>query len=153
MTVSKSRLNYSFYEGKKAENKFQQLMIERNNTCFKSNSHDDINKHIDFYVNDFTVDVKGNRHLNTIWLELKNVRGLKGWLECCADYIVFDIIELKGFCVFLRKKLFNYCLQFKDVAKDKTEYKKLYTRKDRKDLLIKVKYEHIKHLQTQIINY
>ena len=75
MTVSKGRWAYSFKEGKKAEELFKELMIERGNTCIKSTRNDDIHKHIDFYVNNVGVDVKGNRHLETIWLELKNVRG------------------------------------------------------------------------------
>ena len=39
------------------------------------------------------------------------------------------------------------------LLKIKTEYKKLYTRQNRKDLLVKVKYQDIKHLQSQIISY
>lgn len=153
MTVTKGRYAYSFSEGKKAENKFSKLMISRGNTCVKSSKSDDINKHIDFYVNDIGIDVKGNRHLQTIWLELKNVKGNKGWLECCSEYIVFDIIEKSSFCFFKRKDLYNYAIQFKDVAKDKTEYKKRYTRKDRLDVLIKVKYADIEQYLIQEIKY
>ena len=153
MTVSKGRYIYSFNEGNKAEDKFCKLMLERNNKCIKSSKYEDINKHIDFYVNDISVDVKGNRHLKTIWLELKNVKGEGGWLECCSEYIVFDIIELKSFCFFLREDLFNYANQFKEIAKNKTEYKKRYTRENRKDVLIKVTYKDIEHLQKQIIQY
>lgn len=153
MAVSKGRYKYSFSEGRKAENKFYQLMVDRGNTCVKSSQYEDINKHIDFYVNDSGVDVKGNRHLETIWLELENVKGFDGWLKGEAVFIVFDIVELKSFCFFEREKLLDYCLQFKEIAKDKTEYKKLYTRENRKDVLVKVKYLDIKHLQTQIISY
>lgn len=158
MAVSKGRYAYSFKEGKKAENLFSELMKDRGNKCVKSNKQDDIKSHIDFYVENekgesITVDVKGNRYLKTIWLELKNVRGEKGWLECCADYIVFDIIELKSFCFFLREDLYIYANQFKDIAKDKYDYKKRYTRKDREDVLIKVTYDDIKNLQKAKIEY
>jgi len=151
--VSGARYRYSFNEGNKAEDKFLKLMLERDNSCVKSSTQDDINKHIDFYVNDIGIDVKGNRHLETIWLELKNVKGDKGWLECCAEYIVFDIIELNSFCFFKRIDLYEYASQFTEIAKDKKDYKKRYTRKDRKDVLIKVTYNDIRHLQKQIIEY
>lgn len=153
MAVSKGRYKYSFSEGRKAENKFYQLMVARGNTCVKSSQYEDINKHIDFYVNDSGVDVKRNRDLEAIWLELENVKGFDGWLKGEAVFIVFDVVELKSFCFFEREKLLDYCLQFKEIAKDNTEYKKLYTRENRKDVLVKVKYLDIKHLQTQIISY
>ena len=60
----------------------------------KTTAYDDMQRHIDFYVNDQSVDVKGNRHLECIWLELKNVRGKDGWLNGSATYIVMDIKEL-----------------------------------------------------------
>lgn len=151
--VSQGRYRYSFNEGNKAEDKFKQLMLSRGNTCVKSSRSDDMQKHIDFYVNDIPIDVKGNRHLDTIWLELKNVKGDKGWLECCSDYIVFDVVELNSFCFFDRNDLLLYASRFKEIAKDKTEYKKRYTRKNRLDVLIKVRYNDIKHLQKQIIEY
>ena len=88
MSVSKKRYQYSFKQGNDAENKFKNLMETRGNTCVKSNRNDDIKKHIDFYVNQFSVDVKGNRHLQTVWLEIKNVKGDKGWLQGEADLIL-----------------------------------------------------------------
>tara|TARA_R110000823_G_scaffold21807_1_gene65759 strand:+ start:29 stop:511 length:483 start_codon:yes stop_codon:yes gene_type:complete len=153
MAVSKGRYQYSFKQGNDAEKKFKDLMELRGHTCIKSSRSDDINKHIDFYVNEFSVDVKGNRHLETIWLELKNVRGNKGWLEGEADYIVFDVVELKSFCFFNTEKLFNYVKDIKEIAKDKKDYNKLYTRKERKDVLVKVRYNDIKHLEKQKIKY
>lgn len=105
--VSKGRWAYSFSEGKKAEQKFLELMVARGNTCVKTSRKEDMQKHIDFYVNDIGVDVKGNRKLKTIWLELKNVRGDKGWLQGEAEIIVFDIVELQSFC-FLIEKIYIY---------------------------------------------
>jgi hypothetical protein len=54
--------------------------------------------HWDVSINGYKVDVKGakkvNRHddisYNYNWLELKNVRGNKGWLLGDADYIAFE---------------------------------------------------------------
>ena len=56
MIVSQSRMNYSISEGNKAEDKFSRLMNSRGNACVKSSKHDDIYKHIDFYVNDIGID-------------------------------------------------------------------------------------------------
>ena len=74
--VSKGRWTYSFNEGKKAEQKFVDLMSSRGNIVVKSSRSEDIHKHIDYYVNDIPIDVKGNRHLETIWLEITNVRAV-----------------------------------------------------------------------------
>jgi len=151
--VSKGRWAYSFTEGKKAENKFADLMIKRGNTCVKSSRSDDINNHIDFYVNDKGVDVKGNRHLETIWLELKNVRGDDGWLLGKAKYIVFDVVELNSFCFFDRHELYLFVSNITEIAESKKDYMKLYTREGRKDVIVKVRYDDIKHLNKQTIRY
>ena len=153
MIVSQYRRNYSVSEGNKTEDKFSRLMNSRGNTCIKSSKHDDIYKHIDFYVNNIGIDVKGNRHLETIWVELNNVKGKKGWLRGDAEYIVFDVVELKSFCFFKRDELLEFCSNITEATKDKTEYRKLYSRKDRDDLLIKYRFEDIKHLQIQQISY
>lgn len=128
-------------------------MKKRGNKCIKSSSTDDIKKHIDFYVNDIGVDIKGNRNLDCIWLEITNVKGEDGWLLGESKFIVFDIIELKSFCFFDRLELYNFVKDITEIAKDNTEYMKLYTRKDRQDVIVKVKYKDIEHLQTQIIRY
>ena len=153
MAVSDKRWAYSFQQGKKAEELFKELMLERGNTCVKSSRHEDIHYHIDFYVNEIGVDVKGNRHLETIWLELNNVKGLNGWLRGKAKYIVFDVVELKSFCFFYRIDLLDYVSNITEIAESKKDYKKLYTRENRKDVLVKVRYDDIKHLQKQAIRY
>jgi hypothetical protein len=151
--ISKDRYNYSISVGNKAENKFKDLMISRGNTCIESTREQNIYNHIDFFVNDIPVDVKGARHLETIWLEKKNVHGNKGWLEGDSKYIVFDVEELNSFCIYKTKDLLDYISNIKDVAESKKDYLKLYTRQGRKDILVKVKYKHIKHLEIQKINY
>ena len=151
--ISKHRKSYTAKQGLKTELKFYKVMVDRGNHCIKSSSRDDMYNHIDFYVNTFGIDVKGNRHLETIWLEIKNVHGHNGWLLGKADYIVFDIKELKSFCFFERVLLYDFVRNIKQKAKNKTEYMKLYTRKNRKDVLVKVTYDDIKHLQYQKISY
>ena len=105
--ISKNRYNYSISVGNKAESKFKDLMISRGNTCIESSKEQNMYNHIDFFVNDIPVDVKGARHLETIWLEKKNVNGDKGWLEGDSEYIVFDIEELNAFCVYVFCSILN----------------------------------------------
>lgn len=151
--VSKGRWAYSFHEGKKAEQKFVELMSSRGHSVVKSSRSEDIHKHIDYYVNNIPIDVKGNRHLETIWLEITNVRGRKGWLQGESKYIVFDIVELKSFCFFKRIDLLKHVSMFKETTTDKRDYNKLYTREGREDVIVKVKYKDISYLQTQAIRY
>lgn len=151
--VSNSRWKYSFKEGRKAEQVFSDLMIERGATCVKSSKHDDIHKHIDFYVDGHGVDVKGNRHLDCIWLELINVRGKRGWLNGEADYVVFDVKELGAFCFFYREDLLEAVRGIHKIAKSKGEFYKLYTREGRLDVLVKVHYDYIKHLELSRVPY
>ena len=54
---------------------------------------------------------------------------------------------------FERVLLYDFVRDIKQKAKNKTEYMKLYTRKNRKDVLVKVTYDDIKHLQFQKIRY
>jgi len=151
--ISKRRWDYSFNLGRLTEELFKTVMESRGNTCIKASKDTDINDHIDFYVNDLGVDVKGNRQLDCIWLEIQNVHGEKGWLQGEADYIVFDIVELKSFCIFERLDLYNLVKDIKQTTRSNKEYMKLLSRNGRQDLIVKTKYSHIKHLQKQIISY
>ena len=57
-----------------------------------------------------SVDVKGDRHLDCIWLETVNVNGDKGWLKGEAQFIVFDIIdELNSFFVVKEERFITLC--------------------------------------------
>lgn len=151
--VSKARYIYSYKEGKKAEDKFKELMLSRGNTCVDSTRNENIHKHIDFYVNNIPVDVKGNRHIETIWLEIKNVKGNKGWLQGDAEYIVFDIVELKAFCFYKTKDLLKFVSGITEIAESKKDYLKLYTRENRKDVLVKATHKDILHLEQQRLFY
>ena len=159
------RLKICKFEGDKAEDHFKQLMEARGYFVLPATKEQNMKDHVDFWVDRkdtnteqkvsdyYGVDVKGNRHLDSIWLELKNVLGNKGWLEGEAEYIAFDIKELQGFCFYKRTDLLEYCQKITKYAKDKWDYNKLYTRSGRKDKLIQVKHKHIKHLQKGIIKY
>lgn len=156
MEVTQERYNYSFNRGRIIEDKFSSLMKSRNNKVLKSNTSDDIHKHIDFWVNNIGIDVKGYRHLDCIWLELTNVRGNKGWLKGEAEYIVFDVVELNSFCFYKREDLLNFVLiNVKEKTIDKKDFMKFYSRSiwGKKDVLVKCKYKDIKHLEIQKIEY
>jgi hypothetical protein len=147
------RLRQCKVQGNKAEHKFKELMDAKGRFCMPSYPKQNMEDHIDFFVDDVGIDVKGNRKLDCIWLELNNVQGKPGWLRGKADFIVMDIKELKGFYFFPRIDLLDYCSNITETAKHKFEYNKLYTRHGRKDLLVQVRYNDIKHLQKGFIKY
>lgn len=153
--VSKGRYQYSFQSGKACEDKFCDLMESRGHTVRASTRAENIYKHIDFFVDEYGVDVKGNRHLDCIWLELKNVRGEKGWLEGEAKYIVFDVVELSSFCFFKTKDLLDYVNENVTEYTENKEFNKFYTRSKwgKKDVLVKVKYEDISDLEIKKLAY
>ena len=107
----------------------------------KSSKEEDMYMHVDFWHDDQGVDVKGNNVPDEIWLEMKNVRGDRGWLFGEATTIAFDMPELTGFVVVDREELAKYCRDNVDfsclVAKDEA-YKRCYQRRDRKDLITKL---------------
>ena len=153
--ITYGRWKHAYEAGKKTEEHFKELMISRGNKCVKSSYNDDLYKHIDFYVNGYGVDVKGKRRLNSIWLEIVNVRGYDGWLKGEADYIVFDFLDLNAYSVFKRKQLLKLVSNVTETTKSSKDYMKIYGRSEwnQKDKLIKCKFEDIKHLEIQRIEY
>ena len=153
MWLTNNRRSYNLEVGNKAEILFHKLMVSRGNKCVKASKDVDIHHHIDFYVNDLGVDVKGNRKMDSIWLELQNVIGNDGWLKGKADYIVFDMVELNSFAFFPRKSLYDHVKDIKEKSTTHRDYMRLHNVKGRKDIIVRTKYSDIKHLQTQIISY
>tara|TARA_R110002050_G_scaffold261138_1_gene401104 strand:+ start:292 stop:759 length:468 start_codon:yes stop_codon:yes gene_type:complete len=148
--VSNSRLDYCAKTGKYYEELFSKKVIAKSFKWRKSTNEEDWYKHIDCYVNEYGVDIKGNRHLETIWLEYTNVNGNDGWLRGKAFYIAMFIVELNCFSIYKRIDLLNYIIQnTKEKTNNKKDYLKLYTREKwgKKDQIVKVKYDHIKHLE------
>lgn len=150
LEVSKNRYNQCKKDGDYYENLFKKKVLSIGLNYKKGSNNDDWYRHIDCYVNGFGVDVKGNRHLETIWLEVKNVNGNKGWLQGDAFYVAMYIVELKIFSIYKRLDLLNYIkANAKDYTESKKEYNKFYTRKKwgKKDVLLKYRYDDIKHLE------
>ena len=81
MNVSKRRLDQCKKDGDYFERLFKTRVQSLGLTFKESSQQDDWYRHIDCYVDGYGVDVKGNRHLETIWLEITNVNGNKGWLR------------------------------------------------------------------------
>ena len=153
--IHKSRWSRSFYDGRSTEKHFMNLLSEKGVSVTKSTKQQDIKDHIDVFIDDIGIDVKGNRHLECIWLEIQNVRGEDGWLKGKAKYIVFDIKELNAFCFYKRLDLLKYVEQFNETTSSKNDYLKWYTREKwgRKDKIIKVKHEDTKHLEVKQLKY
>jgi hypothetical protein len=153
--ITYGRWKHAYETGKKTEEHFKELMISRGNECVKSSMNDDMYKHIDYYVNGFGVDVKGKRKLNSIWLEIVNVHGFAGWLKGEADFIVFDMLDLDAYCVFRRLELLELTSNITETTTNNKDYMKIYGRDQwgQKDKLIQYKFDHIKHLEVQRINY
>tara|TARA_R100001244_G_C5088470_1_gene115782 strand:+ start:41 stop:505 length:465 start_codon:yes stop_codon:yes gene_type:complete len=154
MEVSKTRLKRCSVDGDKFENLFMEKVIKSGLRFTEATKQDDWYRHIDCYVNGFGVDVKGNRHLETIWLEYSNVNGNKGWLRGEAKYIAMHIHELDCFSIYNRVDLLNFVqVNVKEKTINKKDYLKFYTREKwgKKDLITKVKYSHIEHLELKRI--
>ena len=148
-----NRKKESFIRGASTEQAFVYAMNQAGKQVEVSSREQNIEDHIDFFVDGISVDVKGDRHLDCIWLELRNVNGKYGWLKGKAKYIVMDIKEMNGFVFFLRKDLLRYADQFKERTASKEDYYKLYTRTNRLDIIVKCKYDDIKHFKKGFVSY
>jgi len=142
----------SFRMGLEAEDLFVKVMESMGLDVEKTSIDIDRKMHIDFIVDGFGFDVKGNRKLNAIWLELQNTNGDHGWLKGAADYIAFHFPEINVFKIFKTPELLEFVEDnVTEKANDNKPYMKMYTRKDRSDIIVKVRYSDIKHLKHKII--
>lgn len=154
MKVTQERLDRCQRDGDYFEDLFKQKVESKGLRYNKAAQEDDWYRHIDCYVNGYGVDIKGNRHLETIWLEYTNVNGNKGWLRGEALYIAMHIKELDAFSIYYREELLKFVEEnVQEETTYKNDYFKFYTRKKwgKKDMVVKVKYEDIKHLELDLI--
>ena len=122
----------------------------------KSSRHEDIHDHIDYWLafnekGKWGVDVKGNKLPDAICVEMKNVGGNPGWLHGGAKIIAFDMPEEHGFSVVDRLELREWVdqnVELEVVQDKKDAYRKLYTRKDRQDVITKVILQDIRSLES-----
>ena len=88
--VTNSRRRYSKQQGDLSEKRFIEACEKVGYEVKKATVKEDIFSHIDYWVKRrgdwYGVDVKGNRHPKTIWVEFQNVRGKTGWLHGEAPF-------------------------------------------------------------------
>jgi len=152
--IGADRLAYSWGTGRQIEKLFHDVLTSRGYKVEKTSVEDDKMKHIDYYVNGKGVDVKAKRSLNKIWLELVNTSGYKGWLKGEAEYIAFHFEDFNHFKVFRREDLLSFVEEnVTETCKTSKPFMKFYNRGkwDGKDKIVKVSYNHIKHLYHFII--
>ena len=156
-------------EGKVTENRFANDLISNcGGEIIESSKQEDIKKHIDlWYISSdnkkVSFDVKGlrknertdsNFSLENTWLEFKNVKGNPGSLMGEQDYIAFEGFD--KWYITRRKVLYEKVCE---KVVDKTIYNynpkenyKLYQRKGRQDLIIRVPITFIIENSCKIIN-
>ena len=152
--ISQNRRKYSSATGRVAEVRFWRAARALGFKVLKSKDYDDMRLHIDYWLSKdgdgrWGVDVKGNNLPDEIWCEFKNVRGEKGWMYGGASIIAFDMPEEGGFSVVNRAELKDYCE--KNVTEEFVDhkskaYKKMYSRKDRDDVITKLKLDDLKSM-------
>lgn len=100
--TAKQRLYERYRRGNNAEILFVNSMlgINPNSKIVKATKEQDMFDHIDYFVDGISYDVKSlkkvsardqNTNENIVWVELKNVRGNKGWLYGKCDRIAFEL--------------------------------------------------------------
>ena len=154
--LSQKRRAYSGSTGRVAEVRFVRAAEELGLTVQKSSRDDDIHRHVDYWLaydskGNWGVDVKGNNLPDEIWVELKNVGGNAGWLHGEAKIIAFDMPEEGGFSVVNRLELKEWVdqnVELEVVAHKRDAYRKLYTRKDRQDVITKLTLRDLRLLES-----
>lgn len=140
----------SWNNGMDVEQKFVELMEGRGATVKKATVKQDRFQHIDYFVNGYGVDVKAGRKCDSIWLETVNVGGHRGWLNGDADFIAFYFDDLQCFKIFRREELLRFIEEnVTEKTTKSSDYMKFYTRAkwDRKDVIVKSTYDHIRHIK------
>ena len=146
--VSKERYEISTKVGDYYEDLFREKVIFLGMKYVKSSKEDDYFRHIDCYVDGYGVDVKGKK--KDIWLEYTNTKGNKGSLRGEAKYMAMFVKDINCFSMYLREDLLSFVEEnVTEFIDNNKEYLKFYTRKrwGKKDLIVKVRYSDIKHLE------
>jgi len=141
--------------GKEAEERFYAIMSASTQDIRRATEEENIKGQFDIVCEGVRYDVKGEKRYNrkdkhpdtnTVWIEVRNVNGDRGWIKGDADKIAF----LKGnvFHIVDRKKLF---ILVQDKVRDLRiynikQYCKLYRRTGRKDVVTYLSFGDIEHL-------
>ena len=152
---TKARRSYSNSTGRMAEVRFKRAAERLGFEVMKSEPHEDIHHHIDFWLHKdskkHAVDVKGNNLPDEIWCEFKNVKGNPGWMYGNAHIIAFDMPEEGGFAIVDRQELAFWCeknVRDEVVSNKRDAYLKKYTRRDRFDVITRLNLQDLKLLKS-----
>ena len=139
MNSPNSKQDYaeSYKVGDTAEQRFKMLCAGK--TVVEANRSQNILGHWDFMVDGEAVDVKARKKLrrhsaeyndNTVYIELRNVRGKRGWLYGNAHKFAFEIPA--GFIMVKRDDLIKTVEQLTEhIACSKPTLYRLYSRSSR----------------------
>lgn len=154
---SEKHIERSYKTGVSGEAYFIDMCKKHNIPYRQSTKEENINDHIDFYIWNKKVDVKGLKKSHKegyIVIEFINVKGEAGWCseKSKIDYVAFQmpncfvILDKSEILKYCRKHVKNeYVKEFKDC------YKKLYTRKERKDIMTKLHLDDIEKMEFAIV--
>jgi hypothetical protein len=140
--------------GKEVELAFSKILT---NTNFSSKD-EDINEHWDLST-EIKFDVKGLKKKQRFnsepnesihWVELKNVNGKLGWLYGDADYFVFELVNYWVIVDKLDLQEYIKTHTIKEFCDEPTK-NKLYSRKDRKDVLTLISTFDLIYISTSMI--
>lgn len=144
--------------GKEVEDLFIKATNNKQLIAIKATASQNMFSHIDFYINNEGYDVKAEKRFNRgdksissiIWIESKNVRGAKGWIEGDATYISF--YREGKFYNFNRERLKERVYQLAPTTNSSNTKIEgyWYTRPGRKDKITPVQWDKIKDLITTI---
>lgn len=138
--------------GQRAEDKFEEsIKLFFESFVRKTNAEEDMFDHVDYDCHiKFKVDVKSVKETDTIWIELKNVNGHKGWLYGNCSHFAF---ERENYYILVKRKeladLVKRLTKKEMVTNKKDCLYKLYSRTQygRQDLLTKIKPIDLKSIQ------
>ena len=146
--------------GNDAEKHFVSVAKSKGYEVSKSTKKQDMVDHFDYLLKNKkgltkTFEVKALKKVNRtddstnnewIWIEIKNVRGEKGWIKGKADFVSFE--QEFSFLTVKREDLLELCRTLIDTKKtvgtaNEAEYC-LYSRRGRKDIISRIKVQDIK---------
>ena len=135
--------------GDTAEQIFERLAKSRKFKVKRSTTYQNMNDHIDYFItkkHKISVDVKGLKRDDMVYVEFKNVAGKTGWIYGLSDCIAFMFST--EIIIVYRKKLLEFVESVMDVTvrpyrmpPEEGVYYKMYGRTGRRDRYTVIKKE------------
>ena len=153
MKLSKERVEYSQRYGNNAETVFRNFVKSKGYRVVSTSEKENKIEKKDYYVDVdgkmFSFDVK-TKHSDSIWLEIKNIHKFPGSLYGKQTHFAYYYHNLNILAIVKRTDMVEYVKentikQFYQASKGiDVPYHYLYTRKGRKDVLVKTKRDFLK---------